>query len=179
MNSLLRLCLLAIIPVTGGCQLSKTLENAARKITLNTPEPIKVDMKITLDVIQHDAPGAKKLDQKEESNDIAEVTRRKFNRQAEIQTIKNSRLVAETHQGLLFLREQPPGPNGGYVKDLVEKENADRKLLMIEDARKQKRELHELEKERFEINVKNAFAGEWIEIADPMRPGGYKLVQKQ
>ena len=66
-------------------------------------------------------PEAKKPEQKEESNDIAEVTRRKFNRQAEIQTIKNSRLVAETHQGLLFLREQPPGPNGGYVKDLVEK----------------------------------------------------------
>jgi len=169
-------CLLAV----PGCQLSKTLENAAEKITLNTPEPIKVDMKITLDVIQHDAPGSKKEEpEKDDTSDITAVTQRKFNRQEEIQKLKNSRFVAETHQGLLIIREEPPGSYGGYVKDTVEKENADRKTLMIEAARKQKRELHELEKEHFDANVKNAFAGEWIEAPDPARPGGFKYVQKQ
>jgi hypothetical protein len=174
--------LLPLLLTASGCQLSSTLENAARKITLNTPEPIKVDMKITLDVIQHDAPGAKKekdVEKAEDSEDLAAITRRKFNRQEEIQKLKNSRFVAETHQGLLVIREQPPGAYGNYVTETVEKENFDRKALMIEDARKQKRELHEIEKERYGANVKNAFAGEWIEIPDPERSGGFKTVQKQ
>ncbi len=49
---------------------------------------------------------------------------------------------------------------------------------MIAEAQKRKVELHELEKERYEANVKNSHAGEWIEIPDPGRPGGWKLVQK-
>ena len=107
------------------------------------------------------------------------VDSRKFNRQEEIQKIKNSRFVAETHQGLLYVREVPPGSYGGYVTDTVEKENADRKALMIEAARKQKRELHEVEKEHYDANVKHAFPGEWIELPDPARPGGFNYVQKQ
>jgi hypothetical protein len=178
-----RPCLLLLLPIlltAPGCQLSKTLQNAAEKITLNTPEPIKVDMKITLDVIQHEAPGAKKEEGKnEEAVDIATITRRKFNRQEEIQKLKNSRFVAETHQGLLVVREQPPGSYGSYAKETVEKENFDRKALMIEDARRQKRELHEVEKERYDANVKNAYPGEWIEVPDAVRQGGFKLVQKE
>jgi len=174
------LLFLPFLLTSPGCQLSKTLENAAEKITLNTPEPIKVDMKVTLDVIQHEAPGAKKDAEKTaDPDDIPAITRRKFNRQEEIQKLKNSRFVAETHQGLLVIREQPPGSYGSYVQETVDKENFDRKALMIEEARKQKRELHEIEKEHFEANAKNAFAGEWIETADPARPEGFKQVQKQ
>ena len=173
--------LIPVLLTASGCELSKTLENAAEKITLNTPEPIKVDMKITLDVIQHDAPGAKKeeTEEKRDTSDLAAVNRRKFNRQEEIQKLKNSRFVAETHQGLLIVREEPAGAYGSYVKDTVEKENADRNTLMIEDARKQKRELHEVQKERYETNVKNAFTGEWVEVPDTARPGGFKYVQKE
>jgi len=172
--------LLPLLLTAPGCQLSKTLENAAEKITLNTPEPIKVDMKITLDVIQHDAPGTKKeTAEKEDTSDLAAVNRRKFNRQEEIQKLKNSRFVAETHQGLLIVREEPAGAYGSYVKETVSKENADRNALMIEDARKQKRELHAVQKERYESNVKNAFTGEWIEVPDPAHPGGFKYVQKE
>ena len=177
-----RLCVLILLPLlltSSGCQLSKTLENAAEKITLNTPEPIKVDMKITLDVIQHDASGNKKAEvPKDDVSDIAAVNRRKFNRQEEIQKLKNSRFVAETHQGLLIIREVPPGAYGSYVKETVEMENADRRAIMIETARKQQRELHEVEKEQFDANVRSAFSGEWIEEPDPARPGGFRLVQK-
>ena len=90
----------------SGCGVTQSLENAARNIQLNTPEPIKVDMKITLDVYQHEA-GGKEKDVEKTSTDAAELNRRKYNRQKEIQELKNSRLVAETHRGLLFLREQP------------------------------------------------------------------------
>lgn len=177
MNSAFRLILCLTIIPASGCSVSKTLENAAKNITLNTPDPIKVDMKITLDVYQHDGQESKK--EANESDDIAEVSRRKYNRQAEIQELKNSRLVAETHQGLLLLREQPAGTYGGYVKETVDRENSDRKALMIEDARKRKIELHDIEKERFDANVKNSHPGEWIEVPDPDRSGGWKLVQKE
>jgi hypothetical protein len=162
---------------SAGCHLSQTLENAAKNITLNTKDPLKVEMKMDINVYQHDAPGKEKEVEKK-NDDLAETSRRKYNRQAEIQTLKNSRLVAETHQGLLYLREQPAGEQGGYVKFTVEKENADRKALMIEDARKQNRELHEIEKERFETNIRNSHPGEWIEVPDAARPGGYKMEQK-
>src|SRR5688572_15558084 len=131
------LVILPLLAAGGGCNISQSLENAARKIQLNTPEPIKVDMKITLDVYQHEAAGAGKAKELE-STDLAEVNRRKFNRQQEIQELKNNRYVAETHRGLLFLRDQPAGTYGGYVKKTVEDENADRKTLMLEEAAKQK-----------------------------------------
>ena len=177
MHAALRLFLCLPLLAAAGCNVSKSLENAARNIQLNTPEPIKVDMKITLDVYQHQAPGSGKV-KEVESTDLAEVNRRKFNRQQEIQELKNQRLVAEMHRGVLFLREQPAGTYGGYVKKTVEEENADRKTLMLEEAAKQKRELHEIEKERHEAAVNNAFAGEYIEVADPARPGAWKIVQK-
>ena len=177
MNSVARFTLLLLLLPASGCSLSKTLNQAAERITLNTPEPIKVDMKITLDVYQHEGPEKKK--EEKEPDTTADASRRKFNRQAEIQELKNSRLIAETHQGLLLLREPPAGTYGGYVKDTVDKENADRKTLMIEDARKRQRELHEIEKERYEENLKNAHPGEWVEVEDPARPGGWKPTQKQ
>ncbi len=161
----------------SGCSVSKSLENAARSIQLNTPEPIKVDMKITLDVYQHQAPGGGKVEEKQPTG-LAEVNRRKFNRQQEIQELKNNRYVAETHRGLLFLRDQPAGTYGEYVKKTVEDENADRKTLMLEEAAKQKRELHAMEKERHDAAVNNAFPGEFIEIPDPDKPGAWKIVQK-
>ena len=161
----------------SGCGVTQSLENAARNIQLNTPEPIKVDMKITLDVYQHEA-GGKEKDVKKKSTAGAKLNRRKYNRQKEIQELKNSRLVAETHRGLLFLREQPAGEYGEYVKKTVDAENTDRKALMIEDAARQKRELHEIEKERWENAVKNAFPGEFIEVADEARPDAFKIVQK-
>ena len=175
-TSLQFLCCVPLITLTA-CNVTKTLENAARNIQLNTPEPIKVDMKITLDVYQHQAPGGSKAEEKQPT-DLAEVNRRKFNRQQEIQELKNNRYVAETHRGLLFLRDQPAGTYGDYVKKTVEDENADRRALMLEDAAKQKRELHELERERHAAAAKNAFEGEYIEIEDPEKPGAWKIVQK-
>ena len=173
LRSLLCLPLLA----APACSVSKSLENAARNIQLNTPEPLKVDMKITLDVYQHQAPGSEKLEEKQPT-DLAEVNRRKFNRQQEIQELKNNRYVAETHRGLLFLRDQPAGTYGGYVKKTVEDENADRKTLMLEEAAKQKRELHAIQKERPEVAENSPFPGEFIEVPDPDKPGAWKIVQK-
>lgn len=177
MKTVRLLCAASLSVAVSGCRVSESLENAARNITLNTPDPIKVDMKITLDVYQHDAD--KKEQEKDKADaDAAELNRRIYNRQKEIQDLKNQRLVAETHRGVLFLREQPAGAYGEYVRETVEKENSDRRELMIEEAARTRRELHDIEKERWNAAVKNAFPGEYIEVADPDRPDAYKIVQK-
>lgn len=169
---------LMLLPA-AGCHVSESLENAAKKITLNTPEPIKVEMKVAIDVYEHDgAVKEKEIGKDNADGDIAEVNRRKFNREKEIQDLKNSRLVAETHRGILFLREQPAGTYGEYVKKTVSDENTDRQILMRDNAAKQRRELNEIMREHYDESVKNAFAGEWIEVPDPAKPDAYKLVQK-
>ena len=171
------LLLLPAVLLTGCKMLDRSLENAAKNITLNTPEPIKVEMKIDVNVYQHDAKDGEKPKDKAKT-DNAELSRRKFNRQKEIQDLKNSRFVAETHRGTLFLREQPAGTYGEYVRKTVVEENTDRMDLMRQEAAEKRRELHEIMQERYEANVRNAYPGEWIEVPDKEKPGSWRLLQK-
>ena len=178
-----RLIILFIPLLCSGC-VSRALNEAARNITLNTPEPVKVEMKVTMDIYRHDAPdapseatpGAPVAVDAPDSEDAAK--KRKFNRQEEIQTAKNSRLVAETHRGTLFLREKPAGNWGQYVQKLIDDENADRMFLMRTEAERTRRQLNEIQKERWEANVKAALTGEWIEANDEAKPGSFKLITK-
>jgi hypothetical protein len=173
-----RLLLISVILFTGCKALDRSLENAARNITINTAEPIKVNMTIDVNVYQHDAKDGKKPEEDTAKNDLAELKRRKFNRQKEIQDLKNSRFVAETHRGTLFLREVPAGDYGNYVRKAVEDENTDRIELMRQEAADSRRELNQIMQERYEANIKNSHPGEWIELPDSEKPGSWRLMQK-
>lgn len=147
-------------------------------VNLATNEPLKVDIKVDLNVYQHSSPEeAAKADAADEA--IAEVEKRVYNRTSEIQELKNQRYVGEMHRGVLLLRQQPAGTYGEYVKKLVEAENADRMALMTAEAKKGRRELNEVMKERFAAIVQSAHAGEYIEVPDPAKPESYKLEQKR
>ena len=148
------------------------------EVNLATSEPLKVDIKVDLNVYQHSTPEAAAAADKE-SEAIEEVQKRKYNRAAEIQELKNQRFLAETHRGLLLLRNPPAGTYGQYVKKLTEEENMDRMKLMTAEAAKARQELKAMMDERYAANVKNAHAGEWIEVPDPAKPGSYKLEQKR
>ncbi len=164
---------LTLICCCGGLAACKLPE-----VNLATTEPLKVDIKVDLNVYQHSTPeAAAAADKAEEA--IEEVQKRKFNRASEIQEMKNQRFLAETHRGLLLLRNPPAGSYGEYVKKVTEEENTDRLQLMTAEASKAKRELKEVEVERYAANVKNAHAGEWIEVPDPEKPESWKLVQKR
>lgn len=147
-------------------------------VNLATREPLKVDINVDLNVYQHATPEAAKAAD-EEAESLEEAAKRKYNRQAEIQELKNQRFVAESHRGVLILRTPPAGSYGDYVKRTVNEENADRMLLMRADAMKQKRELQEIMRERYEANVANSHAGEWIEVPDPEKPGSWILSRKE
>ena len=147
-------------------------------VNLATSEPLKVDINVDLNVYQHSTPEAAAAADKAVEV-IEEVQKRKYNRAKEIQELKNQRFLAETHRGVLLLRNPPAGTYGEYVKKLTEDENADRMKLMTADAAKARQELKEVMDERFAANVKNAHAGEWIEVPDPAKPESYKLEQKR
>lgn len=148
------------------------------EVNLATSEPLKVDIKVDLNVYQHSSPEeAAKADAADEA--VEQIEKRKYNRTAEIQELKNQRYVAETHRGVLLLRQQPAGTYGEYVKKVVEEENTDRMKLMTTEAAKGRRELREIMQERYAATVQSAHAGEWIEIPDPAKPESWKLEQKR
>ncbi len=142
-------------------------------VPLTTPEPLKVDLNMRLDVYQYrgDEPG-----DKEEIRSVGEAVERQRNRMAEIQELKNNRVVGEDHRGLLQLRQTPAGEWGDYVKRTVEEENTDRMLLMRHEAKESNRPLHEVQTEAWRLRADQAFKGEWIEVAGKTE-GTFEWVQ--
>ena len=75
-------------------------------VQLGTEKPLKVDIKMKMDVYQHEPKeGLKKTEVR--VSEEPEVSRRA--RMGEIQSLKNSRLVGENRRGLLEVRNQPTG----------------------------------------------------------------------
>jgi hypothetical protein len=76
---------------------------ASPTVNLATPQPIKVDIAMRLDVYQHAKEASKKSTSSvATSTDPVEARR---NRMADIQTFKNSRLVGEGRDALLAIRD--------------------------------------------------------------------------
>lgn len=144
------------------------------KVNLSSPDPIKVDVNMRLDVYQYrgDEPG--KTDAAQVSYEEA-VTRQR-NRMAEVQKLKDNRLVGEDHRGLLHLREKPGGEWGTYVERTVATENEDRILLMRHAAKEGNRALHEVQTEQWKLRTEKSFKGEWIEVPDD-KEKNYKWIQ--
>jgi len=142
-------------------------------IPLTTPEPLKVDLTMRLDVYQYrgDEPG-----DKEELRSVAEAVERQRNRMAEIQELKNNRIIGEDHRGQLNLRQTPAGEWGTHVKRTVEEENTDRMLLMRNEAKESNRPLHEVQAEAWRLRADQSFKGEWIEVPGKS-PGTFEWVQ--
>jgi uncharacterized protein YdbL (DUF1318 family) len=129
-------------------------------VNLSTAKPLAVDVTLRVDIYQHAAtPGAEATT--EATPEAAEDRRR--TRMAEIQTLKNSRLVGENRRGLLSIVEPPPGDYGAYVERTVAAENADRSALMQRLAAERRQPLATVEAEQAKLWRERAFAGEWVE----------------
>jgi hypothetical protein len=163
---------LAACALLSGCK--------APSINLSTNEPIKVDIAMRLDVYQHEAPAgaasasASPAPTPARSGDPAE---RRRNREADIQTFKNGRLVGESRNGLLVILVEPAGDYGDYVRRTVAGENSDRMALMKARADKEKRPLSDVQAAEAKSWADRSFKGEWIELKQP--DGSYEWVQKK
>ena len=148
---------------------------AGPTVNLATPQPIKVDIAMRLDVYQHAKEASKKSTlTSTTSADPAEARR---NRMADIQTFKNSRLVGEGRDALLAIRVETPGDYGDFIRKTVDAENADRMALMKSDAEKQKTSLPQIQTKQASLAAKLAFKGEWIEIVKD--DGSGEWIQKE
>ena len=153
----------AFIIIAGflGCGL---LITACKLPTINvgTPDPIKVDVNMRLNVYQYRGDENAKPDEAQLTYEEAVVRQR--NRMADVQTLKNNRLVGEDHRGLLHLREKPAGDWGKHAEETVNKENEDRLIMMRHDAKEADKQIHEIEAAAWKGNIEKAFKSEWIEV---------------
>lgn len=149
-------------------------------INLGTKDPIKMDpitINVKMDVYQHSSD--KTGDDKKDEDESKSARERIYNRQQQLQEIKNNRWVIETHRGELQVREKPAGDNGAWVEKTVAAENEDRKILMRYKAKELNLDLHEIQDQFWKDNVQKSYSGEYIEIDDPVRPKMYKVAQKE
>ena len=154
-------------------------------VNVQAEEPIKLDVSMDVHVYQHGGSGAavktKTSSQSSSASAAAykNVLESRRNRMAEIQTLKNNRLVGESHTGLLELRKIPDGDYGDYVKKTVREENSDRTYLIEYESTQKNKTLSEVKTEQWRHAQRKAHPGEWIEVASPESPGGYKWVEKK
>ena len=146
------------------------------KVDLQSPEPIKVDVNMRLDVYQYKGDEPDKPNADQARYDDAQTRLR--NRIAEIQTFKNNGLVGEDHRGLLFLREKPAGEWGDYVEKKVNEENDDRNLVIRHEAKASNRAMHEVQAEFWKNRITRAYHGEWVEVPGD-KPNTFKWVQSE
>ena len=139
-------------------------------VRVATPEPLKVDVDMRVDIYQHatsDAPG---------NGPDAEAQDRRRARMAEIQSLKNTRIVGENRRGLLSLVQAQSGEYGDYVRRTLEAENADRLALMKQLAAERRVPMADIEAEQANLWRERAFPGEWIEVEID---GTWRWQQKQ
>ncbi len=149
------------------------------EIPLTTPEPIKVapiEVQVRIDLYQH---GQKPAEAVETAIRMEEIVERQRNRMAEIQELKDNRLVGENHRGLLEVRNLPGGDYGNYVKKTVKEENRDRTYMMRAEAQRRDLLLARIEEEQWIRRSELSFQGEWLEIADPEKEGGFRWKRKE
>lgn len=169
---------MARLSITAICLAVGLNVTACKLPTVNvaTPDPIKVDVTMRLDVYQYRGDENAKPGEAQVSYEEAVIRRR--NRMAEVQTLKNNRLVGEDHRGQLNLREKPAGEWGRQVEEVVNKENEDRTITIRHEAKDSNRQVHEVEAAHWKANLEKAFKGEWIEVPGD-KPDTFKWTQAE
>ncbi len=143
-------------------------------VNLATPDPIKVDIAMRVDVYQHSNNRATVREKPKTAAEDPAARRR--NRMADIQAFKNDRLVGEARDGLIVIVKAPEGEHGDYVRKTVEAENADRTQQMKDLAETRKISLPEIQSEQGTLWRNRAFEGELIEVE--IEPGTWKWTAK-
>jgi hypothetical protein len=131
-----------------------------------------VDIEMRIDVYQH----SKENEKSTSAPKSVDAPKDRANRLAQIQSLKNSRIVGEDARALLSIRVDTPGDYGDYVRKTVEAENADRMAVMKSEATREKIPLHRVQKTQADLARKMAFKGEWIEVEKD--DGTFEWLQK-
>jgi uncharacterized protein YdbL (DUF1318 family) len=132
-------------------------------IQVSTPEPVKIDVRMQIDVVsKEDASKSKKATSEE-----LEAAGARRSRMAEVQTLKNDRVIGETRQGYLAIKNPPKDVGyAAYTQRVIDAENLDRSKQYDLASRQQGKPFPFIEKEAAERWRNNAFPGEWLQKDD-------------
>jgi uncharacterized protein YdbL (DUF1318 family) len=127
-------------------------------INLATPQPVKVDVSVRLDIYQKTP-----IKSKSETSSL-EIAKDRRLRSGEIQQLKNDRVVGETRDGYLKVLHPPKDPKYlAYANSVVDAENTDRTVLYLASAQSESKPLEEIEAQYAKLWHDRAYPGEWVQ----------------
>ena len=130
-------------------------------INLATPEPVKVDVGVRLDIYQKTPTKSKS-----ETSSL-EIAKDRRLRSGEIQQLKNNQVIGETRDGYLDLLHPPTDPKYlAYAKSVVDDENTDRTVLYLASAQSESKPLELIEEQYAKLWHDRAYPGEWVQKED-------------
>lgn len=136
-----RMTCLQLISASGGLLLlAGGLSSCAPTIRLDTPEPVRIDVNMKVEVVQTNAPVAANAAGASASDSPKEKSARQKQRErmAEVQTLKNDRVIGEASNGLLQIANPPVKKEyADYAAKVVAEENADRQTIFAEEAKQE------------------------------------------
>jgi uncharacterized protein YdbL (DUF1318 family) len=138
------------------------LAGCAPTINLATPEPLKADIAVRLDVYEKTAPS--KANDEQSSIEVAKNRRL---RAPEIQQLKHDRIIGENRDGYLEVVRKPADPKAlAYAEGIVNAENNDRAFLYLASAQTQNKPLELIESDYAQRWSDRALPGEWVQKED-------------
>lgn len=131
-------------------------------VNLATPEPVKVDVAVKLDVYQKTST----TKVKEEQSNLQIAANRRM-RVGEIQSLKNDGVIGEDRDGYLDMKKPPQDPKYlTYAQGIISAENSDRAALYLANAQTQSKPLELVERDYAQLWRDRAFPGEWVQKED-------------
>jgi uncharacterized protein YdbL (DUF1318 family) len=139
-----------------------TAAGCAPTVNLSTPEPVKIDVNMNVHVTTEEVK--KTVDGADADYSPRQALR---DRMAEVQTLKNNRLVGEANTGLMEVKELPADPAyKSYVERVVLQENQDRQAVINAEAEAKKLPVSVVAKDYARRKRESSFPGEWIQQDD-------------
>lgn len=146
--------------ISAGALSLLWLPGCSPTIKVSTPDPVKIDVNMKVDVYTKSDP--KK--QKEDTNQMqAAIARR--NRMAEVQSLKNDRVIGEDREGYLEVRQKPADAKyAEYAQKIVDGENNDRAVIYLANAQSQGKPMEMVQREYSKLWRERSYPGEWLQF---------------
>jgi uncharacterized protein YdbL (DUF1318 family) len=145
--------------LVAGIAGSFCLDGCAPTINIATPEPLKADIAVRIDIYQKSSPTKAKDEQSS-----LEVASNRRQRSGEIQALKNDGVIGEDCDGYLQIIRKPEDAKYlQYAQSVVNAENADRSFLYLTNSQAQNKPLELVERDYAQQWRDRAFPGEWVQ----------------
>lgn len=142
------------------------LSSCSPTVRLDTPEPVKIDVNMKVDVTTEAKQSNAKVktqSSSQKSSGAGPLQRRRL-RMAEIQDLKNNRIIGEANDGLLSIRQLPDDSTWAeYTRKLVREENRDRRDIFEQEAQETGKPAEIIAKEFARRMRQASFPNEWVQ----------------